>query len=60
LQLFELIAKAAGFNGSAWRVGLGKEEKDDGLAAKIFEADGFVVLVSYGKLGNFIAYFHET
>jgi hypothetical protein len=60
LQLFELIAKAAGFYGSAGGVGLRKEEEYNRLAAEVFEADGLIVLVGYGKLGNFIAYFHET
>jgi hypothetical protein len=36
LQLRELIAKAAGFNGSARRVGFGKEEENNWLASKIF------------------------
>jgi len=32
LEFFESIAKAAGFNGAAWRVCSGIEEKHDGFA----------------------------
>jgi hypothetical protein len=37
LQLFELIAKAAGFDGSTRRVGFRKEEENDRFAMKVFE-----------------------
>jgi hypothetical protein len=37
LQLFVCVAEPARFNGSAGSVGLGKEEENDGLAAKILQ-----------------------
>ena len=59
LQLFELIAKAAGFDGSARGIGFRKEEEYDRLAAKVLEAHWLAILIGYRSVGNLIANFHE-
>jgi hypothetical protein len=59
LQLLELIAEAAGLDGSTWGVGLGKKEEHDRLAAKVFEAYRLAILIGYRCVGNLIANFHE-
>jgi hypothetical protein len=35
LELLEVVAEAAGFDGAAGGVGLGVEEEDDGLAGEV-------------------------
>jgi len=60
LQLFELIAKAASFDGSARCVGFGKEEQHNWFSAKVFQTDRLTVLIRHSDLGSFIANVHAS
>jgi hypothetical protein len=59
LQLLEGIAKAAGLNGAAGRIGFRIEEKDNGLAREIAQVNGFFLIVLKGKIGDFFMQFHR-
>jgi len=58
LQLLELIAEAAGLDGSAGSVGFGKEEEDDRLAAKVFQVHGLAIFIWDTDVRYLIANFH--
>jgi hypothetical protein len=59
LQLREGIAKAAGLNGAARRVGFRIKEQDHGLARKVAQVYGLLLVVLKGKIGNFLMQFHR-
>ena len=58
LDFFELVAKAAGLDGAAGRIGFGIEEEDDRLAGEILQMDGLLRVVLERKVGNFVVDFH--
>jgi uncharacterized membrane protein YgcG len=58
LDFFELVAKAAGLNGAAGRVGFGIEKQDDRLTGEVLQMDGLVVIVLENKIGDFVVDFH--
>jgi len=60
LNLFELVAKPAGFNGAAGGVRAGVKEQHNRLARVVGKTDGDVFVGLQGEIGYFLIQFHGS